>query len=143
MRWSLFSAIFLLVFFCSCSAPPKAADTSVSAEARLQSIPPADPSKAGSGKINSWQNPYLMIRENGIALVDFNNNEERILKGTQILDALAALPSSAWPYGRVVAVEETNKGSAEQRVEIRRNRAIVAGTLESANILIHWVPPAP
>lgn len=93
--------------------------------------------------MNNWQNPYLAIRENGIALVDFGNNEERILKGDQVLDALAALPSSAWPYGRVVAVEETDRGTPEQRVEVRRNRAVVAGTLESAHVLIHWIPPTP
>ncbi|HZQ23132.1 MAG TPA: hypothetical protein VFA89_10050 [Terriglobales bacterium] len=144
MRPPLVSALLCMGLFVSCTAPPRASGgVQLSAEARIQAIPPADPAKAGSAKVNNWQNPYLAIRENGIALVDFGNNEERILKGDQVLDALAALPSSAWPYGRVVAVEETDRGTPEQRVEVRRNRAVVAGTLESAHVLIHWIPPTP
>jgi hypothetical protein len=53
------------------------------------------------------------------------------------------LPASAWPYGRVVAVAENSPTSSEdQKVAIRRNKGIVAGTLESMHILINWVPSA-
>jgi len=34
------------------------------------------------------------------------------------------------------------RGSADDDVKIRTNRAIVAGTLESMHVLINWVPSA-
>jgi hypothetical protein len=43
----------------------------------------------------------------------------------------------------VVAVTESGvKGSADDDVKIRENRAVVAGTLESMHVLINWIPPA-
>jgi hypothetical protein len=34
------------------------------------------------------------------------------------------------------------RGSADDSVKIRQNRALVAGTLESMHVLIHWIPSA-
>jgi hypothetical protein len=60
-----------------------------------------------------------------------------------VLDALAALPDSAWPYGRVVVVTENPvTRSEEQRIAIRRNKGIISGTLRGAHVLIHWAPAA-
>jgi len=90
-----------------------------------------------------WRNPYLVVRADGVALVDFSNNEERIFKADELPDALAKLPASAWPYGRVVAVQENSvQGGTQDAVSIRRNRGILAGTLESMHVLINWVPSA-
>ena len=50
--------------------------------------------------------------------------------------------SSAWPYGRVVAVTENGVRAQGDDVSIRKNRALVAGTLESLHVLINWIPPA-
>ncbi len=64
-------------------------------------------------------------------------------KPGELTQAMGNLPSSAWPYGRVVAVTENGvRGSADDDVKIRTNRAIVAGTLESMHVLINWVPSA-
>jgi len=82
-----------------------------------------------------------MVNKDGIWLVDLGNHEEHLLKSDQVLGALAALPASAWPYGRVVAVQEMGSaGPEEDRIAIRRNRAILAGTLENAKVLINWLP---
>jgi hypothetical protein len=128
----------------ACSRPSQITGTSVAAaspEVRLQQIPSADPEKSsGARDTKAWRNPYLMVKSDGIWLVDLANNEERPVKSDQLLDALAGLPASAWPYGRVVAVQEIGGGSEEDRIAIRRNRAILAGTLESAKVLIQWLP---
>ena len=93
--------------------------------------------------MKAWRNPYLIIRPDGVGLLDPANSEQRLLKPDEVLDALAALPASAWPYGRVVVVTENSlTSSEEQRIAIRRNKGIVAGTLESVHILINWVPSA-
>ncbi len=85
--------------------------------------------------------PHLLVKKDGIWLSDLQNNEERPFTSDHVLDALAALPVSAWPYGRVVPVQEVGTSASDQdRVAIRRNRAILAGTLEGAKVLINWLP---
>jgi hypothetical protein len=135
----------LVAVLVSCTKPPRAPEESAaSPEARLQQIPPADPQKyAGLRDMKAWRNPYLIIRIDGVGLFDPANNEQHLLKPDELSNALAALPATAWPYGRVVAVAENPPtGSEDQKVVIRRNKGIVAGTLESMHILINWVPSA-
>jgi hypothetical protein len=92
--------------------------------------------------MKGWQNPYLIIKADGVALLDAGNHEEILLKAPELTQALAKLPPSAWPYGRVVAVTESAVRAAGDEVPIRKNRAIVAGTLEKLNVLIKWIPSA-
>jgi hypothetical protein len=136
-----------LALLTSCAKPPRAPEetaTPTSTEARIQQIPAADPQKyAGVRDMKAWRNPYLIIRPDGVGLLDPANNEQRLLKPDELLNALAALPSTAWPYGRVVVVTANSlPSSEEEKVAIRRNKGIVAGTLESMQIVINWVPSA-
>jgi hypothetical protein len=138
------AAVAVLV---SCSAAPKAPDPAAleaGAAARILAIPPAAPEKyRGMLDMKGWRNPYLIIRTDGVGLLDPDNHEEHILKPEELTQALGKLPSSAWPYGRVVAVTENGvRGSADDNVKIRKNRAVVAGTLESMHVLINWIPSA-
>ncbi len=136
-----------VVALVSCSAPkaPDPAAVEASAAARILAIPPDAPEKyRGMTDMKGWRNPYLIIRADGVALLDPDNHLERILKPEEVTQALGNLPSSAWPYGRVVALSESGvrSGTAEDDVKIRTNRALVAGTLESMHVLIHWIPSA-
>jgi hypothetical protein len=93
--------------------------------------------------MKGWRNPYLIIRPDGVGLLDPANNEQRLLKTDEVEATLASLPATAWPYGRVVVVTESSPISSEdQKVAIRRIKGIVAGTLESLHIQINWVPSA-
>jgi hypothetical protein len=93
--------------------------------------------------MKTWRNPYLIVRPDGVALLDVADNAEIILKPAELLPALAALPASNWPYGRVVAAaENTTKPSDQDGVAIRRTKGIVGGILESAHIAVKWVPSA-
>jgi hypothetical protein len=135
----------LAVLLISCSAPqgPDTAALEASAAARILAIPPASPEKyRGMIDMKGWQNPYLIIKADGVALLDTGNHEERLLKPAEVTQALAKLPPSAWPYGRVVAVTENGVRAAGDDVPIRKNRAIVAGALESLHVLINWIPSA-
>ena len=135
-----------VVVLASCSAPktPDPAALEASATARILAIPPATPEKyRGMVDMKGWRNPYLIIRADGVALLDPDNHLERILKPGELTQALGNLPPAAWPYGRVVAVTENGvRGSADDSVKIRQNRALVAGTLESMHVLINWIPSA-
>jgi hypothetical protein len=135
----------LAVLLISCSAPqgPDTAALEASAAARILAIPPASPEKyRGMIDMKGWQNPYLIIKADGVALLDTGNHEERLLKPAEVTQALAKLPPSAWPYGRVVAVTENGVRAAGDDVPIRKNRAMVAGALETLHVLINWIPSA-
>jgi hypothetical protein len=112
--------------------------------ALLQSLPLADLGKyEHMADMRNWRNPYLVLRSNGVALLDTADNAEILLKPDEVLAALARLPASAWPYGRIVAVSESGARNSEQEsVAIRRNKGIVGGMLQSAHVAIDWVPSA-
>lgn len=131
------------VAFASCSGSRGAQPRTAPPEVRIQQIPAADPQKyLGLHDLKNWQNPYLIVKPEGVALLDVANHEEHLLKPEELPEALANLPQSAWPYGRIVVVSDPAAVSANDLVPIRRNRGIVAGTLESMHILINWVPSA-
>jgi hypothetical protein len=148
MRRLRLSALAMsLAVLVSCSKPPGTpADgaTVLNPEARIQQIPLADPQKYGGMRdMKAWRNPYLIIRVDGVGLLDVANNEQQIVNPDKLSDALAMLPASAWPYGRVVAIQEISvANSAEDKAKLRKNRALVAGALESMQVLINWVPSA-
>ena len=114
------------------------------ASSLLQAIPAADPAKYPSLKESRhWSNPYLVIRPDAVGLLTgIAANEEQILKPEEVLAALGRLPSSAWPYGRAVAilVDEKPASSEQDKIALRRNRGIVAGDLEGAHVAINWMP---
>ena len=70
-------------------------------------------------------------------------SEMQILKPEEVLNTLARLPTSAWPYGRVVAilVDEKPRSSEEDKIALRRSRGIVAGDLQAAHVAINWIIP--
>ena len=73
-------------------------------------------------------------------LLNVNDNVEHILQPEELAQALADLPASAWPYGRVVAIQTQSEASSEdEKVEFRRNRGLAVGTLSELQIVIHWV----
>jgi hypothetical protein len=123
---------------CSRHDVPSAPDPS----ALLQNIAAPDPEKYPLQDNKHWGNPYLVIRADAIGLLSgAAANEEQMLKSEEVLLALARLPASAWPYGRVVAilVQEKPAASEQEKIALRRSRGIVAGDLESAHVAIHWI----
>ena len=111
-------------------------------ESVLQAIPPANSAQYEHIKdMKKWRNPYLIVRTDGVALYDSADSAEIILKPDEVLPALAKLPASNWPYGRVVAAaENTARVSEQDGIAIRRNKGIVGGLLEGAHVAVRWVP---
>jgi hypothetical protein len=134
-----------LAMLASCAKPPSVpaqAVASVSPEARIQRIPPADRQKYAALKdMKAWRNPYLIVRLDGVGLLDVSNNEQQIVDPDKLPEALAKLPASAWPYGRIVAIQEISANASDQdHATLRKNRALVAGSLEGMHVEINWVP---
>jgi hypothetical protein len=130
----------------SCAKPPRApeeAATAATPEARIQQIPPADPKKYQEVRADyrNWRNPYLIVRKDGVGLLDVANDQQHLIKLEDLTQALAQLPASAWPYGRVVAVQENGVRATGDDALIRKNRGIVLGTLEGLHVLVSLGPP--
>lgn len=135
--------LVLLLALVACSKPPETASTPTPPPTGLESIPAPDPSKYPSfHNMSDWKNPYLVVREDGIGFVDLSNHEIHILKPEQIPAELVSLPSSAWPYGRVVLVAEAvpKIPTDQAKAELRKNRALLVGTLKELDVQIREAP---
>lgn len=132
--------LFALGLSAAACSPQKA--VAPNPAALLQSVPPADVGKYQHiSDMRNWRNPYLLVRSDGIALLDTADSAEIVLKPNQVLATLAHLPASSWPYGRVVAIAvSSEESSTEDAVVIRRYKGIVGGILASAHVAIDWVP---
>jgi hypothetical protein len=130
--------VSLALAACSDQSPAKAPDPA----AQLQAIPAANSAQYDKIKdMRNWRNPYLIVRADGVALLDTADSAEIILKPDELLPALAKLPASDWPYGRVVAaVENGTHGSEQDGIAIRKNKGIVGGILDGAHVAVKWVP---
>ena len=124
-----------------CSRPSAA--PSPDAATLLQSITPADSTKYPSlQEAKHWSNPYLVIRADRVGLLSgVAASEEVLLKPDEVLNALAQLPPSAWPYGRAVAilVDEKRAMSETDKIALRKNRGIVEGDLQAAHVAIRGI----
>ncbi len=111
------------------------------AHQQLNQIPP--PSKnlyLAVRSLDEWQNPYLTIQPDMITvhvlIADANpssfdaggvlrpvgaRRQDLEVRAEDLPAALDAIPSSSWPYGRVVAVEEAHNIPAAGRPPVRRN----------------------
>lgn len=99
----------------------------------------------------AWANPFLSFDANmvNLRIVQADANPSNLGKGsllrpaaarrqeiqvrqTDLVDALIALPEGAWPYGRVVAIEESPLADKKSRPEIRRQ---IEATIQQLNDL--------
>jgi hypothetical protein len=138
-----FACLVLLGALLGCSKPPQPETTEATQPTGLESIPAPDPSKYPSiSDMAAWKNPYLVVREDGIGFVDLSNREIRVLKQEEIPAELVALPSSAWPYGRVVLISQAApKNPSEQtKADLRKNRALLLGTLKELDVQVREAP---
>jgi len=125
------------------------------ARSDLAQIPP--PSKnlyMNVRVIDDWQNPLLTVQQNmiTISVLMEDANPSDLGKGTmlrpigarkQVLniapdhlaEALNAIPHTAWPYGRVVAIEEAHEAPKSVRPQLRRNIESAMQTLSDIGIV--------
>jgi hypothetical protein len=137
-RFAILIVTTATLFACSQQQAPPAPDP----QTVLQAIPGANSAEYDRIRdMTTWRNPYLIVRSDGVALYDVADHAEIRLKPDELLPALARLPASNWPYGRVVAAAETTTRSSDQdAAAVRRNKGIIGGMLEGAHIAVKWVP---
>ena len=65
--------------------------------------------------------------------------EELQIRPKNLVEALIALPESAWPYGRVVAIEESPLADKRQRPMIRRQiEAAIQQLNDLGVVVVEW-----
>jgi len=106
-----------------------------------------------------WVNPFISVDVDTvdlrIILADANpsnigkgtmlrpeaaRRQELQIRSSDLAKALIALPSSAWPYGRVVAVAESPTANRKERPIIRRNVEAVIQKLNDLGIVVEEWP---
>lgn len=112
---------------------------------------------------SGWDNPFvtvdadmLMLRvthadantsavgEGGLLRPVGARRENLTIRLNELPSALAALPESAWPYGRVIAIEELPASTPTLRPKIRRNVEQTLQVLSELGIVIdEWAEPNP
>ena len=105
-------------------------------------IPPADRDKYKSVRdAKDWANPYLVIRADGVELIAKAVPAGRKVVAVRDLQkSLLDLPVSAWPYGKVVAVQEIGIRSGNDDERIKQNKAKVGQALKSLGVTIELWP---
>jgi len=135
--------LMLLGVLLGCSKPQQTPTAEIRQPTGLESIPAPDPSKYPPfTNMGGWKNPYFVVREDGIGLVDLSNREIHLLKPEEIPAELVSLPASAWPYGRVVLVTEAvpKNPTQETKTDLRKNRALLLGTLQQLDVQVREAP---
>jgi hypothetical protein len=138
--------LMLLGLLAACSKPPQPPPETATEAPRttgLESIPDPDATKYPTlGNLRNWQNPYLIVREDGVGILDLSNREIHLLTQEQVPAELVSLPSSAWPYGRVVFVTQAvPKNLTDQtKADLRKNRALLLGTLKDLDVQYFEAP---
>jgi len=110
-----------------------------------------------------WENPYLTIQGSMVTLhvtvADANTSglgvggmlrpvgarrQDLNVRTADLPAALNAIPQNAWPYGRVVAVEEAHDAPASARPDLRRNMEAAIKILGDLDVVVYeWQDNAP
>jgi hypothetical protein len=136
-------ALQLLVGCTKATNTASSAESAAAKETGLESIPAPDPAKFPKyDHMGDWKNPYFVVRDDGIGMVDLSNHEVHILTPEQVPAELASLGAAAWPYGRVVLVTQAmpKDASDQTKAEIRKNRGLLAGTLKELDVQMKEFP---
>jgi hypothetical protein len=129
---------------------------------QLDQIPP--PAKSRYMAIHtreSWGNPFLIVDKKTVTLRIMYpegpqsdiapggmmhptgaRKRELQLRLSDLPEALAALPQEAWPYGRVIAVEEGALAVRADRIQVRRNVETTIQVLNDLGVVVYEWPGA-
>jgi hypothetical protein len=133
------------------------------ARVSLEEIPP--PSKhlyVNVRSTDAWQNPFLTVHRDTLTLrIIFPQQTSSALDAGTLLhpvaarrqeleirisdlpEALAAVPDFAWPYGRVVAIEESPTAARQDRPQVRRNVEQAIRIVNDLDVVVdEWTGPA-
>lgn len=108
---------------------------------------------------NSWANPFLSVDAETlnlrVTIADTNTSsvgqggmlrpagarrQEVPLRSADLAAAIVALPSTAWRYGRVIAIAESPLANPKDRPKVRRNVEAAIKQLNDLGIVVEEWP---
>jgi hypothetical protein len=121
----------------------------------LEQIPTPTKSKYMTIKsLTAWENPYLTVQDDllvlHVTMADANTSalgqggmlrpkgarrQDLTIRVGELAAALNAVPQGAWPYGRVIAVEEAHNTPATVEPAVRRTMEGVMRTLGDLGVV--------
>jgi hypothetical protein len=124
---------------------------------QIEQIPPPTKSRfMAVHSFESWENPYLTMQAGSMQLhvtvADANSTSYGVggmlrpvgarrqvitIYPEKLGEAMTAIPQTAWPYGRVVAVEEAHKTPASAEPAVRRTMESAVATLSDLGIVVY------
>jgi len=125
-------------------------------------IPPPSKSRyLAVRSLTSWENPYITVQGSmltlHVTLADANTSDLGVggilrpvgarrqdlnIRTADLPIALNAVPQTAWPYGRVVAVEEAHDVPPKARPQVRRNMETAMQLLNDLGVVVYeWNEP--
>lgn len=116
--------------------------TAVTLDSSIKPAQTEQISKIRQGK--DWRNPWVMIYDNGVALSWGYPRQGKSVKCERLAEELAALPVSAWPYGRMISVQECGISGGGRQAEQYRKRAwdCIKTVSKRLDILVNAWPSA-
>jgi hypothetical protein len=118
--------------------------------------PPAKSRYMAVRSIDRWENPSITVQAGmlqlRITMADPNpspigaggmlrpvgaRQQELNISLAKLGEAISSVPQSAWPYGRVIALEEAHKLPASVEPQVRRNMEATIGTLTDLGIVVY------
>jgi hypothetical protein len=121
-----------------------------------QIAPPAKSRYMAIHSFDSWENPYVTVQSNVVELHvtrgDANptnlgiggmlrpvaaRRAELTLSMDKLGEGVSAVPADAWPYGRVVAIEEAHHVPANAEPAVRRNMEATVAKLNDLGIVVY------
>ncbi len=110
-------------------------------------------------EVSAWTNPFLSVGANTLTLriiqADANpstmgqgtmlrpeaaRRQEVQLRPAELADAVVAVPTSAWGYGRVIAVAEEPGANKKDQAQIRRNVEAAIQQLNDLGVVVEEWP---
>jgi hypothetical protein len=129
-----------------------------SARQQLDMIPPPSKSRFMSiHTVQSWENPSLTVQPGmlqlRVTLADPDpelgsggmlrpvaaRQQELNISLDKLDDAVSSIPGSAWPYGRVISVEEPRNTPRSAEPQVRRNLEVTVRELNDLGIVAYDV----
>jgi hypothetical protein len=149
--------------FAPAQTPADAADAQALRETQREQLdllpPPSKNRYMAVRSLDTWQNPYLTVQPAMVTIHvlrgDINadttgagsllrpinaRRQDLNVSPDKLADALSSIPADAWPYGRVVAVEEAHKTPAAGEPAVRRNLEATMKTLSDLGVVVYEWP---
>ena len=124
---------------------------------QIDLIPPPSKSRyLAVHALTAWENPYLTVQGGmvtlHVTLADANTSDLGVggilrpvgarrqdlnIRISDLPTALNAVPQTAWPYGRVVAIEEAHDIPVKARPEVRRNMETAMNLLNDLGVVVY------